>query len=243
VDFTLIKGDIADTGTAEQFALARRTFAAFERPHHVMLGNHDLCPEPGSPSLDGHALLQAPPCPRAFEHGGWLFVLLDSVRPGHHGGSMELAQLEFLQAALASEPGMPTVVFTHHHLVCRGEDTYFPNTIGIPPEQSHRLFELVGRHPQIKAVLSGHSHRSNLRTYPESGDVPFIEVAAVKDYPGVFATYRLFDDGELRQEVRRIESPTALNHVARCSGHIGGLYRRYALGRLGNRSVVTGGTT
>ena len=54
VDATFIKGDIADRGQPEQFAIARETFAGFTAPHHAFLGNHDhyaLLRRPGSRRL------------------------------------------------------------------------------------------------------------------------------------------------------------------------------------------------
>ena len=41
VDAVFIKGDIADRGRPEQFAVARETFAGFDAPHLAFLVNHD----------------------------------------------------------------------------------------------------------------------------------------------------------------------------------------------------------
>jgi hypothetical protein len=117
----------------------------------------------------------------------------------------------------------------------------YPNTIGINPLHSLRLFELIGRHPQVKGVLIGHTHRNRVRSYPSAGPTPFVEVNCTKDYPGGWAHYRLFEDGSFRQEVRRTASARALEHSTRCRDLFGGGYRRFALGSLETRSFVAGG--
>jgi len=102
------------------------------------------------------------------------------------------------------------------------------------------LFELFGLHPQVKAVLIGHTHRNRVRRYAASGAVPFVEVNCVKDYPGGFATYELYDDGSVRQEVRRTSSVRALAHSTRCRDFFAGRYRDFALGTLADRCWVAG---
>ncbi len=64
----------------------------------------------------------------------------------------------------------------------------------------------------------------------------------MKDYPGGFAHYRIFDDGHFRQEVRRTTSQRALAHSTRCRDFFRGGYRRFALGPLEMRSFVAGGS-
>ena len=50
-----------------------------------------------------------------------------------------------------------------------------------------------------------------------TGDVPFVEVACVKDYPGSWAEYRVFEGGVL-QVHRRLSSPAALAWSERVPG-------------------------
>ena len=69
VDFTVIKGDIADRGRPEQFAAARECFAKLDRPHHAFLGNHDHYARLEGDVVDGYALLGQPPAPRTRRRG------------------------------------------------------------------------------------------------------------------------------------------------------------------------------
>ena len=56
----------------------------------------------------------------------------------------------------------------------------------------------------------------------------------MKDYPGSWAEYRVFEGGIL-QVHRRISSPEALDWSERTRALFGGLYPSYAFGRLEDR--------
>jgi 3',5'-cyclic AMP phosphodiesterase CpdA len=242
VDAAIIKGDIADRGLPEQFEAAARAFAGFAMPHHAFLGNHDYYGLEQGLEVDGYALLGQPAAPRALDLGGWRLLLLETVEPGEHHGVFGDERLGWLSQALAEtrETGVPTLIFMHHQPVPPQHATSFPNDIGMRPEHSLRLFDLLGDHPQVSAVLIGHTHRNRVRRYPASGPIPFVEVHCTKDYPGGFAHYRLFDDGSFRQEVRRTSSTRALAHSTRCRDFFDGGYRRFSLGSLAARSFASG---
>jgi predicted phosphodiesterase len=244
VDAVVIKGDIADMGRAHQFEFAARTFSRFEMPWHAFLGNHDhyALPQFGE-EVDGYALLGQPPAPRALELGGWRLLLLDTVEPGDHHGVFPDARLAWLADQLAEtrELAQPTLLLTHHQPVPPEHRNSYPNTIGIVPEHSVRIFDLLGGNPQVQGVLIGHTHRNRVRRYAASGAIPFIEVHCVKDYPGGFAVYELYDDGTFRQEVRRTSSRRALAHSSLCRDFFKGGYRDFALGTLAERAFVAGG--
>ena len=46
--------------------------------------------------------------------------------------------------------------------------------------------------------FAGHTHRNRVRRYGPTGDVPWVEVACVKDYPGAWAEYRVYEGGILQ---------------------------------------------
>jgi predicted phosphodiesterase len=240
VDAVVIKGDIADSGLPEQFEAAREAFARLRMPHHAFLGNHDYYGMHQGLEVDGYALLGQAPLPRVVGLGGWQLVLLDTVEPGHHHGVLDGDRLAWLSRALdeTRDDGRPTLVFTHHQPVPPEQRDSYPNTIGVVPEHSLELYDLLGRHPQVRAVLIGHTHRNRVRRHPAAGAVPFVEVNCTKDYPGGWAHYRLFEDGSFRQEVRRTSSGRALAHSTRCRDLFKGFYRVFSLGTLGERSFA-----
>jgi hypothetical protein len=212
-------------------------------PHHAFLGNHDYYGRLAGEDVDGYALLGQPPAPRSLELGGWRLVLLETAEPGEHHGVFADDRLGWLEHALEQtrEERRPTLVLMHHHPVPPEHADSYPNTIGLNPLHSLRLFDLIGRHPQLKGVLIGHTHRNRVRRHPAAGTTPFVEVSCTKDYPGGWAHYRLYADGSFRQEVRRTASARALAHSTRCRDLFQGGYRRFALGSLETRSFVAGG--
>jgi 3',5'-cyclic AMP phosphodiesterase CpdA len=243
VDLAVIKGDIADVGRPDQFEAAASAFSKFQMPHHAFLGNHDYYAKLAGEEVDGYALLGQPPAPRALDFAGWRLILLETALPGEHHGVFADDRLSWLAAALQEtrEPQVPTLLLMHHHPVPPEHADSYPNTIGLNPMHSLHLFELIGRHPQVKGVLIGHTHRNRVRRYPAAGSTPFIEVNCTKDYPGGWGHYRLFEDGTFRQEVRRTASERALEHSTRCRDLFNGGYRRFSLGSLEARSFVAGG--
>ena len=241
VDAAFVKGDIADVGLPEQFAIARQTFERFGVPLHAFLGNHDYYGRHnGAGEVDGYALLGQPPAPRVVELGGWRLLLLETAEPGLHHGVFAEDRLAWLAGALA-ESDAPTLLLMHHQPVPPEHRDRFPNGIGMRPEHSLRFFDLIGAHPQVRGVLIGHTHRNRVRRYRAAGGVPFVEVQCTKDYPGGWAHYALYEDGTFRQEVRRTSTPRALEHSTRCRHCFRGFYRDFALGSLEERSFEAGG--
>jgi hypothetical protein len=67
--------------------------------------------------------------------------------------------------------------------------------------------------------------------------VPSIEVGCVKDFPGTWAEYRVYEGG-ITQVVHRMSSPEALRWSDRCRhlmSDFGFDYEKYALGNLEDR--------
>ena len=174
--------------------------------------------------------------------GGWRLVLLETVEPGEHHGVFGDERMSWLGEALdeTRETKQPTLVMMHHQPVPPERAGSFPNSIGIRPDHSLPILDLIGANPQVRGVLIGHTHRNRVRRYPASGATPFIEVNCTKDYPGGWAHYRLYADGSFRQEVRRTATERALAHSTRCRGMFQGGYRDFALGSLAVRSFIAG---
>ena len=67
--------------------------------------------------------------------------------------------------------------------------------------------------------------------------VPTIEVGCVKDFPGTWAEYRVYEGG-ITQIVHRMSSPEALSWSNRCRhllSDFGIDYETYAMGKLEDR--------
>jgi hypothetical protein len=160
-------------------------------------------------------------------------AVLDTTIPGKSSGQVDAEQLEWLDE-LAERADRLVLVFGHHHPWDPSSrtrpDTYF----GINPSDSEALIDVIARRRALVGYFAGHTHRNRVRRFAPTGDVPFVEVACVKDFPGTWAEYRVFEGGVL-QIHRRISAPEALAWSDSTRVMFGGVYAEYAFGQLADR--------
>jgi predicted phosphodiesterase len=229
LDAVIVKGDLTNDGRAEDFERFRACYGTFGDRLHVIRGNHDAAT--GRSDYAGDAIVDLP---------GVRLVLVDTARTGRAGGWLDGDQLEFI--ADATEGDRPALVFGHHHpyLGARRPDQH--EYFGIQPGPSAALVDVIARCPAIRGYFAGHTHRNRVRVHPATGAVPFVEVACVKDFPGSWAEYRVFDGGML-QIHHRLSSVSALTWSEQCRGlyrDFGVDYVAYAFGRLADRCFSFG---
>jgi hypothetical protein len=99
------------------------------------------------------------------------------------------------------------------------------------------LCAVIARRDAIAGYFAGHTHRTRTRRFPSARNIPIVEIACVKDYPGAWAEYRVYEDGYM-QLARRIDAPAALAWTETTRAMFAGLYRDYALGKLSDRCFV-----
>jgi 3',5'-cyclic-AMP phosphodiesterase len=149
-DGIVLTGDLTDHGRAGEYALLRTELERLPMPVHPLPGNHD----------DIAALLEAFPAVPAANYavtvGDVRLVCCDSTITGQAGGT--LSDPEWLEATLAEEPGMPTIVAMHH--------PPFPIGVRWIDEMGHahpgRLATVIARHPQVVRVIAGHVHTGSV---------------------------------------------------------------------------------
>lgn len=221
-DLLVVKGDLTSAGTEAEYRAFLDCYAPLaDRMIHVR-GNHES--HPGAPFAAEPLQVRAVP--------GAAVVLLDTSVLGREGGAVGAEQLEQLDE-LAAAATDPVLVFGHHH-VWDPATSREPGYFGINPGDSERIIDLVARRPMIRGWFAGHTHRNRVRRFPATGEVPFAEVACVKDYPGAWAEYRIWEGGIL-QVFRRISAPEALAWTERTKVMFAGLYHDYAFGELDDR--------
>ncbi|MEP6660744.1 MAG: metallophosphoesterase [Acidimicrobiales bacterium] len=202
----LAKGDLTRDGEpAEYQAFLDHYGTAFgDRLHHVR-GNHDSYH--GQTYASGHQVIDVP---------GTRLVLLDTVIPEHTTGQITSETEAWLDDAAASTD-QPVLVFGHHHPWPPGSAKREPTYFGLDPDSSERLVDVIARRMNILGYFAGHTHRNRTRRFDATGDVPFIEIGCVKDFPGSWAEYRVFEGGVL-QIHHRISTPDALAWSEQCRG-------------------------
>jgi 3',5'-cyclic AMP phosphodiesterase CpdA len=223
-DVVLVKGDLTARGIQEEYEAFLNAYAgAFgERLQHVR-GNHDA--HEGEPFASN--------APFAVDLPGVRLAVLDTVISRHHTGQVTGEQLEWLDT-IGVEADRPVLAFGHHHPWSPESRNREPGYFGINPDDSEKLVQIVARRPSILGYFAGHTHRNRVRNFAATGAVPWVEVACVKDFPGSWAEYRVYEGGIL-QIHRRISTPDALAWTEKTRGMFGGMYPAYAFGELEDR--------
>jgi 3',5'-cyclic-AMP phosphodiesterase len=216
-DAVIAKGDLTGQGATAEMATFRAIFKG--HPLHATYGNHDV---------SSRSELSPQGTTELVEVAGARIALLDTSIAAETGGRVDEDQLEWLDA-LAADHATPILVMGHHPLF-----DHASFTVGINAEDSERLVEVFARRPALVGYFAGHTHRNLVRRMPSTGDVPWAEVGATKDYPGVWAEYRIYE-GAVMQVVHRISSPEALAWTEKTRAMFGGLYPSYSFGSLQDR--------
>jgi 3',5'-cyclic AMP phosphodiesterase CpdA len=195
IDVVLVTGDIADHGTPDEYAEARK---ALDRPYPMLLcpGNHD------ERRAYREVLLgetpDAGPVNRMHVVAGVAFAMCDSSIPGRDDGYLDDETLTWLDrelAELAELAGAPPVfVCMHHPPVTLGS----PELDAIRQFGAERLAGVLNRYPQVVAVLCGHAHTAAASTF--AGRPVLVA-------PGVVSTLKLPWEGD---EVLDYRLPPAL---------------------------------
>lgn len=223
-DAVVVKGDLTSNGTQEEYDRFLDVYGtAFgERLLHVR-GNHE--------SFHRLDVAAWPTQERVLP--GVVLALLDTSRDETVNGHLSAEQLEWLDE-LGARADRPVLVFGHHPVWNPAEEPRHDRTFGIVPDDTEALAEVMARRSRLLGYFAGHTHRNRVVQLPGSGDVPYVEVACVKDYPGSWAEYRVYE-GLVLQVHRRISTPAALAWSERTRGMFGGTYAAYARGRLAER--------
>ncbi len=224
----MVKGDLSVDGRPDEWAAFEACYRdSFGDRLHVVRGNHDSYQ--GQAEYAGDQWIELP---------GVSVALMDTAIPGKTTGWLSTEQLDWLDTHAASTD-RPVVVMGHHQQWTpsgdgRRSDDYF----GLHPDPSDALTAIIARRRSIVAYTAGHTHRHRVRRIVDG--VPTIEIGCVKDFPGTWAEYRVYEGG-LMQVVRRISSAAALAWSERCRhlySDFGVDYESYALGTLADRCLV-----
>jgi Icc protein len=223
----VVKGDLTDVGTRDQYNEFLRAYGAFGKRMFHVRGNHDAYA--GDDYAHGDQVIDLP---------GVRVVLLDTAIPFTDSGRLSPEQLEWLDTAVAEADGH--VLVMGHHQAWMSEGTRSDDYFGLHPDSSDGLVAVIARRTNALGYFAGHTHRNRVRRSPLTGDVPYVEVGCVKDFPGSWAEYRVFEGGVV-QVNHRISTPDALAWSERCRGlysEFGLDYSEYAGGSLADRCFV-----
>ena len=231
-ELLIVKGDLTDTGGTSEWDLAERLFDGIDVPILFTPGNHDVSPKQELSPKAGSASLGLAHAPVQINNlSGVRIVVADTSRD--HRGTGDLARVgaEVLESVKDAGP----VFLAFHHNIQRTPVPWFWPA-GISSSNARPVVEeLAATNPQT-FISSGHTHRNRLHWLGPARAIPYTEVSATSDYPGVWAGYEVSNLG-IRQTVRRISEPSALAWTERTRRVLGTVWPRWSQGRLHDRSV------
>ncbi|MEY2472761.1 MAG: 3,5-cyclic-AMP phosphodiesterase [Actinomycetota bacterium] len=217
------KGDLTDRGSVEEF----EWFAALVRDAGVemtaILGNHDIRTD----DVDGAAVLRSRGIDTAtrataVDVPGLRIVMLPSLRDYHLGEWTEADRDELIR--LAHESARPLFVATHHYPQRFNVANEFPP--GIPARNARLLLDALDEAAPRSVIACGHTHRHHRRHYKS---LLITEIGSTKDWPGVWAGYRVFEGG-IMQTVHQVQEPSARAWLDRTGGTLFGVWRYWSPG-------------
>jgi len=218
--FTVIKGDITEGLSAEEFPAARDLLGRLKSPYYVVRGNHDAL----NPFLRTFGLAQSW---YGFDREGVHFVVLDTEPLAEAGDPVLDRELTWLAKDLMEHKRQWTFVFGHRPVepklarrsgeplseellrmsegligrlygpaATRTIDKATGHAPNVSEASARRLAELLRRHGRIAGVFAGHLHRNYVGYWPEeTGNLPYVETASTKEYPCGYAITRVFSGG------------------------------------------------
>lgn len=236
-DLLVIKGDAVHHETEDSFQELGELVDRFpELPMLLIPGNHDVDGNHRSeisgsiiPTSVGRRRLAYTRSVDVVDLPGIRVLAADTAEPGKGTGSTARIASDVFEATSASD--RPVFLAIHQQLQPGRLARHWPPGIAAPEstEFLDRLDELVN--PVL--VTSGHTHRNRARHH---GSVRVTEVASTKDWPGVWAGYKVFEGGMI-QTVRRVSSPDALEWTEYSRRAVAGLWARWSPGRLEDRCL------
>lgn len=249
----LLAGDLSAEGRLAELRAVRSRldrWGVAGRDYLAVRGNHDR-PHTGTDYADCPAVPGAAghrdcwgevfgPRQQVLEHelGGLRILGLDTSALDGAGGILDPAQLDRVADLLRAEPDRPTVVFGHHPVTTEAGLTNMAGPGFVLDRGSAlRLQQLYASAPGVFLQHSGHTHRTR-RTRPDTAcAVEFLEVAAVKEYPGGYSLLRIYEGGYM-VNFYKTRTPDARRWSTLTRGEYFGLLPDYTAGTFADRNHV-----
>lgn len=154
-DFVVVTGDLANTGSVNEYERLRDHLRALLSPYCLLPGNHD-----NRDALrrvfhdDAYLFENRKHISYTVDLGDVRIIALDSTEPGRAGGFLDADRLRWLRSQLRIDSQRPVLLALHHP----------PFRTGVWPMDwlgfvnVRELAKIVEANGQIRRVVSGHVH-------------------------------------------------------------------------------------
>ncbi len=150
----VITGDLADRAEESAYEFLSEQIARLKIPCHLIIGNHDdrklFCRWFPDTEEDENGFIQYT---RSTPAG--VFVMLDTVEAGTHGGEFCKDRLDWLSQTLNKHKRDPVFLFMHHPPF----DIHLPSIDRIGLRQKEEFAEVIASRTNIRHLFFGHAHR------------------------------------------------------------------------------------
>lgn len=155
-DLVVASGDLVNDGLAAQYDHLMDLLSPLRAPVVAIPGNHDDRSElrrrfAGLPHGGPHD-----PLDYVIDGHEVRLICLDTTIPGSHAGQVTAEQMGWLDQMLADQPTCPTIIVQHHPPFPTGL-AWMDRDCGFTGAELEA--EVLGRHTNVEAVISGHLHR------------------------------------------------------------------------------------
>jgi 3',5'-cyclic-AMP phosphodiesterase len=248
----IVAGDMTAEALPHQVARAREllgTWGRFGTDYFAVRGNHDRphtgaayasgTPVPGtSHHRDCWGDVFGPRRQQLSTHelGGLRIIGLDTTTLDTASGTIDDSQFHDLREALASDPDRPTLVCGHHPVTYESAVTTAAGPgFNLDQAKARALENLYARAPGVFFHQAGHTHRNKATAATCPASTEFLEVAAVKEYPGGYCLLRVHTGGYL-VSFHRTRAEPALRWSQRTRAEYFGIFPHYAFGTIADRN-------
>ena len=151
-DLVLVTGDLVHDPVPEAYERFCALLCDIPAPVCCLPGNHD---DPGY--METMLNLGSIGTTKKITGGNWLILLLNTFKPGSHGGHLPETELEWLDAKLnfVVDTGEHVLICLHHQPVSIASP--WMDTMAL--DNPDALFAILDRYPQVKGILWGHIHQ------------------------------------------------------------------------------------
>jgi len=195
LDFVVLSGDLFARADGLSLDRVKTILAELRAPYYVVLGDHDM-PADGSGlsesvialALEGHGFDSARGYWSREVLPGLVLVGLDTAQAGRPGGHVDPEQLKWLDETLAARADKAVIVVAHHGLVPLHPLDEGPAWQSLMVDNAEAVREVLGRHPNVLMVLTGHHHFAEGRVVGRS---VYVSSPSVSVWPLAYQLMRL----------------------------------------------------
>lgn len=248
----IVAGDMTAEASPGQVTRVRELLDQWGRlgtDYFVARGNHDRphtgaahtvgTPVPGATDHHdcwGDVFGYRHQCLGAHQLGGLRIVGLDTTTLDLASGTLGESQLGELRDLLTADPDRPTLVYGHHPVTLESAVTTAAGPdFNLDEAKARQLEALYARAPGVFLHQAGHTHRNKVTTAAGPGGTEFLEVAAVKEYPGGYSLLRVHTGGYL-VSFYKTRADLARRWSQRTRAEYFGIFPHYALGTIADRN-------